>query len=311
MRVTKLLWTLALALCLFPGLAHADDEDEGDSDAARAIALSGRLGLTGFNNMVDARTPKLISIRGGARYDFEVVDRDFNGAVNATRKRKEHELELYVGASALGLIDVSARLPYVFRRDENVLKGVADFADRDRGWGDFDLAGKVTLNFGGLLSVAPFVHGRFATGEPSVRGLYEGTWGVAATLSIFNDYLAVHGNVAGFHQEEGLSALIFRGGASFVLWSDDFLLLRVYGYADGIEYEGRADFDLDIECGAQAILFGFLTAEVGTSFRLKDAGYLDASAKTALRDGLGVFDRHFEDDGTYQIHLALGVVFDF
>ena len=112
-------------------------------------------------------------------------------------------------------------------------------------------------------------------------------------------------------QEEGLSALIFRAGASFVVWSDDFLLLRVYGYGDGIEYEGRADFDLDIEFGAQAILFGFLTAEVGTSLRLKDAGFLDSSAKAALRDGLGVFDRHFEDDGTWQVHLALGVVFDF
>ena len=237
MRVTKLLLALLLVLCPV-GLAHAEDGDEKDSDAARAIALPGRLGLTGFNDMVDARTPKLISVRAGLRYDFDIQERDFDGAVKATREKVEHELELYAGGSVFGLVDVSARLPYVFRREENALRGVADFADRDRGWGDFDLAAKVTLNCGGFFSVAPYVHGRFATGEPEVEGLYSGTYGVAATASILNDYLAVHGNVAGFQQEQGLSSLIFRAGVSFVAWSDDMLLLRVYGYADGIEDEG-------------------------------------------------------------------------
>ena len=114
--------------------------------------------------------------------------------------------------------------------------------------------------------------------------------------------------MSGFNREKGLAAVRFRLGAAFVVWADKLLTLRIYGYGDGIEYEGRAQTDIDVEFGAQAILFQFLTVELGGSIRLLDSNFLDDSAKAALRQR-NVFDRHFDDEGTWQMHLSFGVVF--
>ncbi|MGE0711599.1 MAG: hypothetical protein AB7N76_03710 [Planctomycetota bacterium] len=305
---------LSLALLLLAALAapaHAEGEDDGgDQDAARAIMFPGRLGLTGFQDMVDARTPKRFAIRGGIQYDVLVQDQDFGGAYKVQRELEQHELGLYVGASALGMIDVSARMPWVYRHERDDLRGLVDRVDRDHGWGDFDLAGKVSLAVGPIV-LAPYLNGRFPTGEPQVKDLLRFEYGASATFSLFNDYLSVHGNVAGLTKEKGFNALIFRAGASFVVWSDAALLVRVYGYGDGIEYGGRADTDLDLEFGAQALLFGIFTAELGFSTRLIDAGYIDDSTKRFLRQGLNTSERHFADDGTWSVHLALGVTFGF
>lgn len=305
---------LLLAI-LCAGAAAAEDDSASESssglrekDAARALRLSGRVGLTGFQDMVDARTPGTISLRAGVRYDLSVQDLDFNGALNANRTREVHDVGFYAGGSLFGLVDVAARLPYSFRRDDNNIKGFRDFVERDRGWADVDLAAKVSLNVWGPLTVAPYLHGRFPTGEPSVRDLLEFEGGVAATVSLFNHYLAVHGNAGGFLQEEGLSALRFRAGASLVVWSDPGLLIRTYVYGDGIEYEGRANTEIDLEFGVQTIVFGFISLEAGASLRLLDAGYLSKTAKRSLRQA-NVLDRHFDDDGTWQLHLAAGVVF--
>jgi hypothetical protein len=311
--VRHALTLLLLALLAAPALAEDGDaqKEKKDSDAARSISFSNRLGLTGFQDLIDARTPRLVSVRGGVRYDLSVLDQDFDGALKASRKKEEHQVGLWAAASVFGLVDVSGRVPYVYRRSENNLKGLAEKVDRDRGWGDFDLAAKVTLNLGGFAAIAPYVHGRFPTGEPEVEELMTFEWGVAGTLSLFNDYLAVHGNIAGLNQEEGLAAMRFRVGASFVVWSDELALVRIYGYGDGIEYEGHARTDLDLEFGAQALLFGFLSIEAGFSTRLLDSGFLDDSTKKVLREQQGVFDRHFDDDGTWGLYLSAGVNFTF
>jgi len=309
----------ALALCAFFACSAAprawaedesdDSSQEKESGAGVAINLPGRLGLTGFQDMVDARTPKgLFAIRGGAHYDLKISGQDFDGAVDATRRQEIHDFTVYAGGSVLGLVDVAARIPWSYRRGKENFQGIANRVDHDRGWADFDLAAKVSLNVWGPFTVAPYVHGRFATGEPEVRELYEFEWGVAGSISLFNDYLSVHGNVSGFNREKGLAAVRFRLGGSFVVWADKLLTLRIYGYGDGIEYEGRPQTDIDVEFGAQAILFEFLSVEVGGSIRLLDSNFLDDSAKAALRRQ-NVFDRHFDDEGTWQMHLAVGVVF--
>lgn len=311
-RFVTLLSTFALST-LLAGSGYAE-EDSGDSsglretDAARALRLSGRIGLTGFQDMVDARTPATVSLRAGIRYDLGVRSLDFNGAQKAVRDKQVHDFSVYAGGSLLGLVDVAASIPWSYRVDDTDLRGARDFVERDRGWADFDFAAKVSLDVWGPLTLAPYLHGSFPTGEPQVRDLLEFEGGVAATLSLFNHYLAVHGNAGGFLQEEGLSALRFRAGVSAVVWSDPGLLLRVYAYGDGIEYEGRPSTDIDLEFGVQTILFGFISLEAGASVRLLDAGYLSKTTKRSLRNA-NVFDRHFDDDGTWNLHFAAGVVF--
>lgn len=306
-----------LLLCALSGASFAQDDpadtsSESGGDAERAVGFSSRLGLTGMQSMIDARTPSKIAIRGGVRYELEVIDQDFDGAVSATRKRKEHDVSFYAGGSLFGLVDLAARIPWTYRKGEDNAKGLVEFTkDSDRGWGDFDFSAKVTLTLGDFAAIAPYVSGHFPTGEPQVEDLLEFEYGAAATVWIFNHYLAAHANVAGLSREEGLTALRFRGGASFVAWSEPGLLIRFYGYGDGTEYEGRADFDFDLEFGAQVMLFGFLTAEVGFSTRLLDGGYLDDSSKRTLRRDLGVLDRHFEDDGTWQVYVGIGANFTF
>jgi len=307
--VTRTLSLLfALAALAAPVLADDEDDGGGGGGAAEAIKLAGTIGLTGFRDMVDARVPDGLSIRGGIRYDLLVVDQDFSGAVRATRKADRHEFTLYGGASLLGLIDAAARIPYLYTDDEINRRGLVDRdADEDIGWGDFDLAAKVALEVGPL-DVAPFVFGRFPTGEPDVRDLAEFHYGAAATFSFFGDFIAAHANLAGVQIEEGLSAFRYRFGVSLVGVATSALLVRVYGYLDGVEFEGRADSDIDLELGAQAILFELITVEVGASTRLLDSGFLDDSAKEALA-GQNVFDRHFDDDGTWQLQVGVGVVF--
>lgn len=295
---------LAGGLLLCAAYAHADD----DADAKRALKLSGNIGLTGFQDMVDARTPEKLSIRGGLRYRVDVLENDFRGAIDATRKAERHELSLYAGGSLLGMIDVAARFPFLVTRDKTNRFGLPDLpSDRDHGWGDLDLAAKVSLSLG-LVDAAVFAKGRIPSGEPEVRDLGEFEYGLAASLTLFNHHLAGHANVSGLQVEEGLSALRFRVGASFVVLDFEDLLVRVYGYGDGIEYEGRATTDFDLDFGAQAILFGFVSVELGTTVRIVDGGYLDDSVRDALR-GQGITDRHFDDDGTWALELGVGIVF--
>ncbi|MEZ6188470.1 MAG: hypothetical protein R3F62_26145 [Planctomycetota bacterium] len=295
---------IALALVASAACAWADDDD----DAKRALKLSGSLGLTGFRDMVDARTPGVLSVRGGLRYHVDVTDQDFKGAIDATRKAQRHELSLYAGGSLLGMIDVAGRVPYLITREETNRFGLPDLsADDDYGWGDVDLAAKVSLSLG-LIDAAVFATGRIPSGEPAVRDLGQFEYGLAASLTLFNHHFAAHGNVSGLQVEEGLSALRYRVGASFVLLDFDALLLRVYAYGDGIEYEGRANSDIDVDFGVQAILFEFVSVELGTTLRVIDGNFLDKDTRRQLIQQ-GITDRHFDDDGTWAVELGVGIVF--
>jgi hypothetical protein len=302
----SILRPLLLGLVLLaPGVARAED-----SAAEDAIGLPGFLGLAGFQDMVDARVPSLLSVRAGLRYDLFVTEQDFRGAIDAKRDVEQHDVGAYVGVSALGLLDAAIRLPFVYRRDDVDLGNVVDqFKTRyDEGWADLDAAGKVSFDLGPV-ALAPFVFGRLPSGEPDVRDLARFEYGVAATFSILDEYLAIHGNLAGVQVEKGLQAFRYRAGASIVVLATDALLVRVYGYGDGIEYEGDADSDFDLDFGAQAILLGMFTVEVGTTVRVVDAEFLDEDIEGGLEAG-GLDDR-FDDDGTWGLHLSAGVILNF
>lgn len=301
-------WTAALVAW---ALACASPAHALESDAEAAINLPNRLGLAGFQDMVDARVPDLLSVRGGLRYDAFVQNRDFDGAVEAEIDREQHDFGAYVGVSALGLLDAAVRFPFIYRRDTAEVDGLPDpSGSYDQGWGDIDVAGKVAIGLGPIV-LAPYAHGRLPTGEPDVGEVAELEWGGAATFSILNEYVAVHANLAGLNVEGGETAFRYRLGASVVVLATDALLLRVYGYGDGIEYEGHADSDFDIDLGVQAIVMKIFFVEVGGSVRLVDAGKIDDEVKDGAGAAIAAVDRHFEDEGTWGLSLAAGVVLNF
>jgi hypothetical protein len=294
----------------FFSFGSSGDDDKSDSAPSRAINFPGTLGLGGMQDMVDARTPEdFIALRAGVRYSVLVEEQSFDGALDVTRERERHAATFYAGGSLLGLVDVSIRIPFVYDKEDRSINGFPDpAADYDKGWGNISLAGKVTLKLGPV-EVAPYLHGLFPTGEPAVEDLAELEYGVAGSFFLLNDYLGVHGNLAGIQIEGGISALRYRVGASFVVWSTRPLLLRVYGYGDGIEFEGGADSDIDIEFGVQALLFRVITVEIGASVRLLDAGRLDDTVKDDLAQDLGVLDEHFDDEGTWALTFGAGIAF--
>ena len=302
-------WAAVFLLSVI-GAETARADDAGDSDAAQSVRLQGALGLTGFMDMVDARTPGLFSIRGGSRYQLSVRDRRFETANGSlVREERRHEIWSHVGASFLGFIDVAARIPFIWDRETNDVRGGPDFDDNDQGWGDLDLAAKITLELGPF-TVAPYAWGRLPTGEPAVEDLAELNYGVAGTFSILSSYLSFHGNLAGLQRETGLSALRYRLGLAFCPWASDSFLVRVFAYADGIEYEGSGDGDLDAEFGLQVILFETLTAEVGAGMRIIDGDQVDDSLNRQLR-GIDptALQRHIEGEGAFTVHLAIGTAF--
>ncbi len=301
-------WSALLVACgvFVPSSARARD-----SDAEPAINLPGRLGLTGFQDMVDARVPRLLSVRGGLRYDVFVQNRDFDGALEAEVDREQHEFGAYVGVSALGLLDAAVRFPFIYRRDTAEVSGLPDpSGSYDQGWGDIDVAGKVAFGLGPVV-LAPYAYGKLPTGEPDVGDVAELEWGGAATFSLLNQYVALHANLAGVNVSGGEFAFRYRLGASLVVFADDGVVLRVYGYGDGIEYEGHADSDFDIDMGVQAIFMKIFFVELGGSVRLVDSGTIDDDLKGGAGAAIASIDKHFEDEGTWGLSLNVGVTFEF
>jgi hypothetical protein len=161
----------------------------------------------------------------------------------------------------------------------------------------------------GPVVLSPFLFGRANSGEPDVEDLARFEYGVAATFSIL-DYIGIHGNLAGVQVEEGLEAFRYRAGVSIVALATDALVIRAYGYGDGIEFEGAADSDFDLDFGVQTIIMSIFTLEVGTSVRVKDAEFIDDDFEEGL-EAQGIFDRHFDDEGTWGLSIVAGVILTF
>lgn len=304
-----------MLLLVFSLPAVAQAEEGSGSDAERAIRFSGRMGLVGFMEMIDARTPGLWQIRSGVRYIATVRDRDFEGAVELSRQEERHDLNVYVGVSLLGLIDVAGRLPYVWDKTDDNLKGTTDIGfddDWEDGIAGVDLAGKISLSIGPF-QIAPFLYGRLPSeSDRSVKDLGELDYGTAITFTALNHYLSLHANLAGVQIEEGTVGFRYRLGVAFVLWSSPDWIFRVFAYGNGIEYEGSGDSDIDVDVGVQALVFGSITVELGFSMRVVDAGHIEADLKRDVRSlqSAGRFvDKHFEDDGTWAVQIGIGTVF--
>lgn len=315
-RAAPFVLLVALGSALAAPLAHADeDPDESLSltrsevDAERAAWFSSRIGLVGMQGMVDARIPEL-SLRGSVQYDARFTDRDYQTEVELSRRGQEHTATFAAGASALGLVDVAIRVPFEYTRYDDQLKGIADPAGQTaRGWGDVEVAGKLAIDFGPLV-LSPYLWGRIPSGEPKVRDLLRFEYGLAGTIALFNDYLAVHANVVGLQESGGFSAFRYRLGASFVVYSEPDLLVRLYGYQDGVEFEGKPSSDLDLEVGAQALLFDLITVEVGGTYRLHHADRVDRATRRYLQRDLGSTERPvLENADAWGLRLAVGLSF--
>lgn len=297
-----------LALALGAGAARGLD-----SDAEPAIGLPNRLGLCGFQDMVDARVPGFLSLRGAVRYDVEVRRQELDHGGRVVREREQHDFTVLAGASAFGMLDAAIRLPYVYRRDDTDVDAAVGWADAryDEGWSDLEVAGKLGYSFGGLLSLGTFAWGRLPeSGEPDVGDLASFELGSAATLSLLNEFLAIHANLTGLQLEPGALAFRYRAGVSFVCVATEVLLVRLYGYVEGLEHEGSADSDVDLDLGVQAILWKMFTVEVGASVRLVDSGRIDDALEEDL-DAEGVLDRHVDSDGTWGLSLSGGILISF
>ncbi|RMG13884.1 MAG: hypothetical protein D6731_11270 [Planctomycetota bacterium] len=307
--LVRVLPALAL-LFLSTGIASAEDDGSSlDSAAEPAIGFSGFLGLAGFQKMVDARIPQgLFTVRGGARYDFFLRQLDVDGTSNAADVDVErHEVSLYAGGTVLGLVEAALRMPYVEEKiDYDYLLG-PDSDTNNSGWGDADFSGKITLSIGPF-DVAVYATGALPTAEPDLEDVLDYEWGAAATFSTLNEHLSVHGNVGGLHEDGGLSALVYRVGGAFVAWADNTAVVRLYAYADGVEWEGSAGTDFKIDFGVQALVLDIITLEVGSSVRLIDADKLDddVADELALRS---VVSDHFDDEGSWSITAAAGFLF--
>lgn len=302
---------VACSFLLLPAAARAD-EGTG-SNAEQAISLPGNHGLIGFGEMVDARTPGLFNLRGGTRYLLTVRDRDLEGgAADLSERTKRHELYTYVGLSLFGFLDFAGRIPYLFESKEQNVLGQPDPStadDDDKGWGDVDLAAKVSLSVG-WFTVGPYVLVKLPSSEPSVDDLAGADYGVSGTFTLFSQYLTFHGNLYGIQRETGFTGLGYRLGFALVLFATDDFLVRSYSYVDGQEYEGTAKSDIDATTGLQGILFGTLTAEVGFAYRVVDAGFVDDELRRSLRGTNGPnLSRRFQDDGSFAFYFSVGTSF--
>jgi hypothetical protein len=290
------------------GVAYADDEKDSkrkDSGATPAIGFPSYWGTSGMGRMIDARTPEgTFQLRGGAGYQVDVEQRTFSEALEVERREQRHEMVFYVGASALGFVDAGLRIPYVWEDIETDIKGFDNQSEFYNGWGMLEAAGKVTLELGPI-ALAPYLVGEIDTAEPEVELDNAVRYGVAGTFGFLNDYLSVHGNVAVRQEEGGDWTLLYRIGAAIVAWGDHNLVLRFYAYGDFAEYEGEADTDIEVDIGAQAMLFDFLTFEIGFRFRVVEGDFLDEQTCQDLED-LGIDKDDFVDDGAGSVHLAVG-----
>ena len=277
-----------------------------DKARGRVLNLANRIGLTGFGDMIDARVPdETIALRGGIRYRLQVSEQEVDAG---DREREVHEFPLYVGASLFGLLDAGLRASYLVRDEDFNVNGGPDGEDSESGWSDFELGAK------GSIDLNPFAIGAYGQGriplDHDVTRLAYLDVGLTGTFALWDDRIGIHGNVGGIFIEEGAQALRYRVGASLVPLATDFLTLRAFAYLDGLEYEGSADSDIDLELGAQGILFGFLTVEISAGVRLVDSGYVDDHLRDEL-DAVGLVDRSLDDDGTWELELGAGLQFSF
>jgi hypothetical protein len=292
-----------------------------------ATHLGGGFGLTGFGSMIDGRIPSPLltnpaldnplgasSSRVALRYDLALRNRELRGGLRRYRLRqREESLSLHYGLSVRGL-DLALSLPY--RREETRLgpAGRSEGTLREEGLGGLTVGAKVALRipefiFGdwAVAAFAPYALAHAPSGAERIR---EPGW-VEAGLALAGPYgysFRWIGNFGLRQHEGGLTAAIYRFGASFVPLASPGQTLRVYGHLSGVEYEGRPNSDVDFEGGAQLLIAGLVTVDLGLSYRVLDSGYTRERLGEALGARFGERPRGWHSDQAFTLTFALGVV---
>lgn len=306
-RYSMLVACACLALLARPALANNDELDEApapkaqatapssstsDDDADLAVKLPNFLGLSGMQDMIDARIPTGLTIRGGAR--LEQSKENLKGQLMEF-KREQLNLQAYAGVAALELFEVGARLPFEVNRTSKGVKFDGGHTRRKGdSVGDLDVAGKISLRLGPL-AIAPYVMGTLPSGDRRFSREAGGKVGGAVTVSVLKSIVNFHANVDGAWLEGGEWAINYRTGVSVVPLATKILLLRPYVFLNGRQSLARdSGADLRVATGVQALLFDFITLEAGGSYR-----FLSQATPSDLET----------DTGTYSFHVGAGVAF--
>lgn len=312
--------------------ARASDPDPESSasepeDPSAATHLGGGFGLTGFGTMIDGRIPSPLltnpalenplgasSSRVSLRYDLALTQRELRGAARRYRLRERAEsLSLHYGLSVRGL-DLAISLPY--RREETRLgaPGRSEGTLREEGLGGLTVGAKLALRipefFFGDWAVAAFAPYALARAPSGAERVEDPGW-VEAGLALAGPYgysFRWIGNFGLRHHEGGLTAAIYRFGASLVPLANSSRTLRVYAHLAGVEYEGRPNSDLDLEGGAQLLIGSLVTVDLGISYRVLDSGFVGQRLGQALGARFGEVPRGWHGDGAFTLTFALGVV---
>ncbi len=302
--VRRLLAAIACSLALLaPALAGdeakgaaptADSSSSSTSsdDADLAVKLPNFFGLSGMQDMIDARVPTGLTIRGGLR--MEQAMQSLQGPI-LHFDQDVFSLQAYAGVAALELFEVGARLPFEFNRTTKGFK-ISGGNERQSGTnlGNFDLAGKISIRFG-QLSLAPYAVLTFPTGDPRFDQPGGGRVGGAATVSILHSILDLHANVDGAWVAGGNWAIDYKVGVSVVPLASKVLLLRPYVFLKGTQQlANNPGSDVRVALGVQGLILDFVTVEAGMSYR-----FLSDTTPHDLPD----------DNGTWAFNIGAGVAF--
>lgn len=290
----KLLLGMALAL-LVPAVAHAQESgSSSEPEGRRSVGFSSSKGLTGMRDLIDARVPTTINIRGMLRFD--------NESTNLDSPFLAHSLDVYsadfiAGASALGILDAGLRLPVEIRVEKDDVHGGPSRKVTVNGVGDAEVSGKVGFQLGPWIALGPYATLHWNTGSGSLEKTNEMHLGGCGTVSFLDDRIAGHVNITSISYDGGKWAFGYRLGVSIVPIAIDGFLLRLFLYVDGKDYIGTRVHGNDgrIFGGAQVLLFKIVTAEFSMGWKF-DRGDLPG---------------YIADIGTYGLDLGAGVSFMF
>jgi hypothetical protein len=267
-----------------------------EDDADLATKLANFRGLSGMQDLVDARVPNGLVIRGGVR--FEQEHQDLSGHVLDFSQDKIN-LQAYAGVAALGLFEVGARLPFELDHSTKVLHLTSGGAHRNGDqFGDLDLGGKISLRLG-WFSLAPYALATLPTGDRTFDHATGATIGGAVTAALLKSVLCLHANCDAQYIDGGQWNLNWRAGLSVVPIATKAILLRPYAFLQGKQaYYGQTGTDIWVAVGAQALLLDFIQVEAGGRYRFVDNG--------------GVGPERYgpsHDEGSWAAEVGAGVAF--
>lgn len=318
-RLTGRPWGVAVALLALASIMASGREQRPETEL-----LFNTSGVTGFGDVIDARSPTWKSqalledcfFRFGAGYQGVREDLELDGAVRA-EFRSERQAGVLFGGVAIPLVRGELGLSLRAYEEAHLRTKVrgptaAKDDDRDYGVGTLGLLAKVALPLKDInwLHLAPYAGGRVTLGgdhdleEPS-----QFDYGLSVTLAPQEQmsWFALHVNLGGTLVEGGATGLRYRIGPSLSLPLSPGASLRFFAYADGFEWGGRADTDLDLEFGLQLLLAEHVQFTVVAGKRVSHSGYRDDLTRRAL-DDLGVRERHADEDRE-SIEVTLGFIF--